>query len=148
MISPEVLRRYPYFGGIQEEVLRELAMIAEENCVAAGTVLFREGDPADHLCLIQDGEVIIQYLLGTGELRTVDTLTEGDLLIWSALVAPYRTTAMGTATKQTHLVRIRAAKLREYCDGDPLLGYRLMTHVTKLLANRLEGARIQLAAAG
>ena len=105
MISPEVLRRYPYFAGINEESIKQLAMIAEEKVVPANTVMFREGDPATHLSVILKGEVNIQYYLGNGELRTVDTLVDGDLLMWSALVEPYKTTALGTTTKETHLVR-------------------------------------------
>ncbi len=108
-------------------------------------VMFREGDPATHLSIILKGEVNIQYTLGDGELRTVDTLVEGDLLMWSALVEPYHATAMGTTTKETHLLRIDAARLRDLCDRDPLLGYRLMTQVARLLAHRLESARVQLA---
>jgi CRP-like cAMP-binding protein len=146
MISPEVLRRYPYFGGIGDESLKLVAMLADEVTVPAGTQMFNEGDPATYLYLIIRGEVNIQYLLGTGELRTVDTLVDGDLLVWSAMVEPYKTTAVGTATKETRLVRISAPKLRALCDKDPLLGYRLTIEVAKLLSHRLEGARIQLAA--
>ncbi len=145
MISPEVLRRYPYFAGIDDESLKQLAMIAEERSVPANTVMFREGDPATHLSVILKGEVNIQYVLGTGELRTVDTLVDGDLLMWSALVEPYRATALGTTTKETQLARIDASKLRQLCTKEPILGYRLMTQVTKLLAHRLERARVQLA---
>ena len=145
MISPETLRRYPYFGGIGEESLKEVAMLADEVTMAAGTTMFNEGDPACYLYLIVRGEVNIQYLLGNGDLRTVDTLVGGDLLVWSAMIEPYKTTAVGTTTKETHLVRIDARKLRELCDKDPLLGYRLATQIAKLLAHRLEGARIQLA---
>ena len=145
MISPEVLRRYPYFAGINDESLKQLAMIAEERSVPAGSVMFREGDPASHLSVILKGEVNIQYMLGNGELRTVDTLVDGDLLMWSALVEPYKATALGTTTKETQLVRIDAAKLRQLCEQEPILGYRLMTQVAKLLAHRLEGARVQLA---
>lgn len=145
MISPEVLRRYPYFAGINDESLKQLAMIAEERTIPDDTVMFREGDPANYLSIILKGEVNIQYVLGDGEVRTVDTLVEGDLLMWSALVEPYKATAIGTTTKETHLARIDAAKLRVLCDREPLLGYRLMTQVAKLLANRLEGARVQLA---
>jgi CRP/FNR family transcriptional regulator, cyclic AMP receptor protein len=147
MISPEVLRRYPYFGGISVESLKLVAMLADEVSVAAGTQMFNEGDPAQYLYLILRGEVNIQYLLGTGELRTVDTLVDGDLLVWSAMIEPYKTTAVGTTTKATQLVRISAPKLRELCDKDPLLGYRLTIEVAKLLSHRLESARIQLAAA-
>lgn len=145
MISVEVLRRYPHFAGIADDSLRQLAMIAEEKVVPADCVMFREGDPASHLSIILKGEVNIKYMLGDGESRTVDTLIEGDLLMWSALVEPYRATATGVTTKETHLARIDAAKLRQLCEEQPILGYRLMTQVVKLLANRLEGARVQLA---
>ena len=38
MISPEILRRYPYFAGIDDASLRQLAMIAEEKkCIPPGT---------------------------------------------------------------------------------------------------------------
>jgi CRP-like cAMP-binding protein len=146
MISLEILRRYPYFAGVREESLKRLAMIADEKSVPANTVMFRDGDPADYLYIIVAGEVNIQYLLGNDELRTVDTLVAGDLLCWSALVEPYKATAIGITTKKTDLVRFDAANLRKLCDEDPMLGYRLSNQVAKLLSHRLEEARIQLAA--
>ena len=147
MISPEMLRRYPYFAPIQEDTLHQIAMIAEERFVEADYEMFPLGTPADHLFVIIDGEVDIQYVLPNGEHRTVDTLIDGDLLVWSALVAPYLTTGIGTTTKPTHLIAIEAAPLRAICEEDPQLGYRLMTEVSKLLSHRLEGARVQLAVA-
>jgi hypothetical protein len=42
----------------------------------------------------------IQYTLGDGELRTVDTLVAGELMMWSALVEPYRSTG-GLTTGST-----------------------------------------------
>ncbi len=89
--------------------------------------------------------VDIQYTLVTGERCTVDTLVPGDLLGWSALVEPYRMTAIATAPAGTRLIKIEAKRLRELCDRDPLLGYRLMSQVVKLLDDRLDGARVQLA---
>jgi CRP/FNR family transcriptional regulator, cyclic AMP receptor protein len=145
MISPEVLRRYPYFAGVADESLKAVAMLAEEKCFPAGKHLFSEGDTADFLNIIVQGQVNIQYLLGNGELRTVDTLVDGDILGWSALIEPYKYTAIGTTTKETQVVAIQAKKLRELCANDPLLGYHMTVEVAKLLAHRLESARIQLA---
>jgi CRP/FNR family cyclic AMP-dependent transcriptional regulator len=145
MISPEVLRRYPYFATINEETLKAVAMMAEERVVAPGTEMFREGDPAGTLNLITKGEVDIQYILGNGEHRTVDTLVDGDLLGWSALVEPHKYTANAIARKETHFVAIDGEKLRTLCTTDPQLGYRLLTQIAKLLAHRLDGARVQLA---
>ena len=146
MISPEALRRYHYFGNIGEESLKALAMIAEEKEVPGGTEMFREGDPADTLHVITQGEVEIRYLLGSGEERTVDTLVGGELLCWSAMIEPYKVTAIGTTTKDTALICLDGKKVRDLCDSDPRLGYQLTKEISKLLAQRLESARVQLAA--
>lgn len=145
MISPEVLRRYPYFADVSEESLKKVAMMSEEQTVASGTVLFREGDKADDLYIITEGEVDIQYTLGSGELRTVDTAVAAEMIMWSALVEPFRSTAIGTARKDSKLVAIPGGKLRELCEQDHDLGYRMLIGLVKLLAARLEGARVQLA---
>jgi hypothetical protein len=145
MISPEMLRRYPYFVSVGEESLKRIAMMADEVNVDAGTRMFNEGEPANQLYVIVQGEVNVQYQLGNDELRTVDTLVGGDILVWSAIIAPYKTTAIGTATKPTQLIQIDAVKLRALCEEDPRVGYQLVIEVAKLLAHRLEGARAQLA---
>ncbi len=145
MISPEILRRYPYFAAANEDSLRELAMMADEVSVAAGTIMYREGDKADRLYVLADGEVDIQYTLGSGELRTVDTIVPGELLMWSALVEPYKSTAVVTARQDCKLYALDATKLHALRDKDHELANHLLLHLTKLLATRLEGARIQLA---
>ena len=145
MISPETLSRYTYFAGISDEGLKRIAMIAEEKAIPGGTRVFSEGDPASHMLIIVKGEINIEFLLGNGELRVVDTMAEGDLLGWSALIEPYKMTANGTAAKNTDLIRFDAIKLRQLCEKDAVLGYHLITQIAKLLAHRLEGARVQLA---
>jgi len=52
--------------------LRALAMLCEEELIPAGTVMCREGDKADKLYILVDGEVDIQYTLGSGELRPTE----------------------------------------------------------------------------
>ncbi len=146
MVSPELLRRYPCFAGIGHETLRRLAMIAEERVFPAGTAIFREWDRADWFYVILAGEVRIQYRGPKGEARTVDTLEEGDILAWSALVQPYRTTGVGTAAKETRVVALPATRLRDLCEEDPRLGFDLMGEVVRRLAARLDSIRAQIAA--
>ena len=145
MISPELLRRYPYFGAVNDDALKEVAMVSEEINAAAGQQIFAEDDPAENLYLLMEGEVDLQYTLGSGELRTVDTLVAGDLMVWSALVEPFKCTAVGTVRKDAKLIAINGPKLRELWENNLDLGYRMLISVTKLLATRLEGARVQLA---
>jgi CRP/FNR family transcriptional regulator, cyclic AMP receptor protein len=145
MISPEVLRRYTYFAGITDEGLKQIAMIADEQAIPANTRIFNEGDSANHMLIITQGEINIEFQLGSGELRIVDTMVAGDLLGWSALVEPYKMTANGTTTKSTELIRFDGIKLRQLCEKDTAVGYHLVMQIAKLLAHRLEGASVQLA---
>jgi CRP-like cAMP-binding protein len=145
MISPEILRRYPYFAAADDEGLRNLAMICDEITVAAGAVMYREGDKADKLYILTEGEVDIQYTLGSGELRTVDTVVPGELLMWSALVEPFKSTAVVTVRSHSKLIALDADKLRAFCVKDLKVANDVLLHLTKMLATRLEGARIQLA---
>ncbi len=147
MISPELLRRYPCFATIAEETLKAVALIAEEGAVPAGAQIHTEGEPADILSIIVDGKVDIQYTLVNGERRIVDTLELGDILGWPAMVEPYRITCIATARTATRLIKVDAKRLRELCERDTLLGYRIMGQVIKLLSERLEGARVQVATA-
>ena len=147
MISTELLRRYPYFADISEEALKEVAMISDEVTAAVGSAIFCEGDRADNLFILCEGEVDLQYTLGSGEMRTVDTLVAGDLILWSALVEPYKSTATGTVRKEgdAKMISVDGKKLRQLCETNHDLGYRMLISITKLLATRLEGARVQLA---
>lgn len=148
MISPEVLRAYPYFAGANEESLRQLAMATEELTFQEGQLLFREGQAAERLYILIRGEVDIQYELNTGEHRTVDTVVAGDVLVWSALVRPYRTTALAIARRTSEVIAVDSRKLRELCESDRDLGFSLMTEIAQATSHRLEGARVQLATRG
>jgi CRP-like cAMP-binding protein len=146
MVTPDLLRRYVYFSDLSDEGLQKLIAIADEVSVAAGETLFAEFDPAERFFLIVEGEVDLEYELGSGEMRLVDALVAGELLVWSAFVKPYRCTTTGIAIKDTKLICFDAAKLRAVCEEDHELGHHLLEHVAQMLASRLEGARAQLAA--
>ena len=57
MISPEKLRYYPLFAGQNEEMLKQIAMLADEKEVREGGRLLVEGEIANTLCLIEEGTV-------------------------------------------------------------------------------------------
>ena len=145
MISPELLRRYPYFAPIHEWTLKRIAMVSHERIYVPGEHIFDEGEPADFVYLIVHGEVELQYLLPTGESRTTDIIPAGELIGWSGLVDPHRRVSRAIAMRETEIVAIEAEMLRLLCDEDCSLGYRLMEQVCKILSSRLDATRMQLA---
>jgi CRP-like cAMP-binding protein len=158
MISPELLRRYPYFAGVSERCLKAVAAISEERTFKAEEKIFEEsgkllacdriyekGEEASQLMILTKGQVDIAFELGDGKKIVVGSLTSGDLMAISALVPPYHLTATGIAKQDGSLIQIEALALRRLCEENPDLGYHLMKGISQALAQRLNETRIQLA---
>jgi hypothetical protein len=65
MISPELLRRYPFFGLLTDAQLKAIAMIAQEENISSGTQIFKEGNKADTFYLLLQGSVDLFYTVDT-----------------------------------------------------------------------------------
>jgi CRP/FNR family cyclic AMP-dependent transcriptional regulator len=148
MISPERLRRFSHCAQAPDEMLKKVAMISEGRVFKKGEHLFGEGEPADYLMFLEQGEVNILYHLGDMSEAVVDTLVAGETLAWSALLTPYKLTATGVGRVDGSLIAVKAPELRALCQENPKYGYQLMMEVAKTLRSRLEATRVQLAAKG
>jgi signal transduction histidine kinase len=98
------LRSADVFADLTEERLTWLAELGEVAEVRAGTVVARQGDPADAFWLILDGRVRWTRRVGGREVHAV-TLGPGEVFAELILIlgASYPTT--GTAIEATTLVR-------------------------------------------
>lgn len=145
MISPEALRRFSLFAGLDPAVFKDLAMAGEEIDLPAGAVLFSEGGDADALYLISDGTVELKINMDEAGTRQfgLQTLVAGDVVGWSALVEPYRYTLSAAANTPVRLVRLDAGALHELMDADLELAYTLMHRLAQALGQRLTNLRVQ-----
>jgi CRP-like cAMP-binding protein len=146
MISPETLRRYPFFAGLGEHTLKQIAMLTEEEEVEAGEWLFREGDEARLLYLVLDGAVTLTLRLVEGDenVAEVSTLGMGELVGWSSLVAPHTYKLGAQVIQKTKVISFDADSLRGLLDENPVVGYQMMQNLSKVMGERLINLRIQL----
>ncbi len=63
MISPEKLKRFPFFAPFNAEQLRQIAMLSDEDEVKKGEVLFEECQPATTFYVLQKGGIELFYNL-------------------------------------------------------------------------------------
>lgn len=153
MVSPELLRRYPFFGFLSHDQMREVAILTEEVSPAADTILFRIGDAADALYFLQDGGVELHYVVMDEHLPQlrkdflIGIVNPGEVLSISALIEPYELTATAVTTEPSRLLKIDAAQLRELCDQDHDLAFGFQKQMAKTTMARLHATRILLAAA-
>lgn len=150
MISPELLRRYPFFCCLDDAQQKAVAMIAEEISVPAGTVLFEEGQLANALYLLLEGSVDLYFTVpGEGQGKPgkefwVGEINPGEPLGISALIEPYRLTAMARARTSSRLLKVDAAALRALCEVDNRMAYALLRQVAKAAMERLHATRVQM----
>lgn len=153
MVSPELLRRYPFFGPFDDNEIGDIAMISEEVFYQAGDTVFEVDQPAAALYVLVEGAVEIWYVAidkHEQDLRKefyVNDINPGDIFGISALVEPhlYTTTALSTAS--TRLIKLDGPALRSLCQLDPKLEAAMMHRVAKVAMDRLHDTRVQLLAA-
>ena len=145
MISPEKLRRFPLFAGVDPALLKDIAMVGEEVAFDEGEWLFIEGDDANALYLVLGGSLELKIDLNQDGTRRADllTLTEGSVAGWSALVDPYVYTLGALAMTTVQAAHLDGVKLRRLMDANPVLGYQIMKQLSKVLGERLTNMRIQ-----
>ncbi len=149
MISPELLRRYPFFCCLNDAEQKAIAQVAEEIICETGTVLFEEGQPVQALHFLLEGSVDLYYKVpGDGsDPLLVSEVSIGEPFGISALIEPYNLTATARVSRPSRILRIPAAALRGLCEADSKMGYALMRQVAHVAMERLHFARVQLAAA-
>jgi len=153
MISPELLRRFPFFNFMDEAQLKAVAMIAEENEYKKDEVIVDAGKPASHFFFLIDGSVSHNAVV-TSEHDPyykkeyfVSNFNPGEIFGISALIEPYMFTATLRADKTSHVIQVNAAALRALCEVDTKLALGLNRAVAKAAMDRLQQTRMQLVAA-
>ena len=153
MISPELLRRYPFFGLLYDDQLKKIAMISEDESHDQGYTIFHEGKPAEALFLLISGSVDLYYLVEEEyhpELNKeffVGEINPGEPFGISTLIEPHILTSTARAAEPVRLIRIDGAALHQLCDGDPRLSCVLTQQAARVAIERLAFTRVQLAAA-
>ena len=153
MVSPEMLRRYPFLSFMNHEQLHEVAMITEEKILEAGAVLFTAGEPANTLYLLREGGVELHYTVTDerGMEREQDFLVgmvnPGDVVGISALIRPHQFTTSALISESSQLLELDAVELRALCEKDTVLTAEWQRHIAEVTLERLHNTRIQLLAA-
>lgn len=112
---------------------------------AVGSVILREGDDTPFLGVIEEGRVALRLRVPErGDRVTIVTIEAGELLGWSAVVAPYRATVDAVATAPSHLLAIDAVALRGLLATDCELAAELLPLVLEAVSGRLTASWSQL----
>jgi CRP/FNR family transcriptional regulator, cyclic AMP receptor protein len=122
-----------------------LAGVARPIEYGDGAVVLREGADTPFLGLVVEGRVALRLRVPEGGDRvTLATVEPGELVGWSAVVAPFRSAADAVATESTRVLAYDAPSLRALIAGDPDLASEVLPIVLACVASRLGASWQQL----
>lgn len=159
MVSPELIRRYPFFAGLSQDHLIALAKAAYEKKTKSGYKFFCEGKELTEFYLVVEGAVSIDFAVPdpdvkqevseqlTGDLKTKDvtvsTVGTGDVFGWSAIVPPCNATAGATAVTPCRVIAFDCEKLREDFKQDTGFACSMILRAAHVMRDRLRDIRIE-----
>lgn len=136
-VSVEKVSKSILFQGLDDSEIRQVLSIGQARVYNSGDVVFKEGDEAVHIYVVEEGKLDIR----TPEKQTVYTASAGDILGWSTLMLPYKRTASAIAANKARVVIIDQAKLQEFCEKNSPIGYKITRNVGRLIAIRMRTAK-------
>jgi CRP/FNR family transcriptional regulator, cyclic AMP receptor protein len=139
-----VLHDVPLFQGLTPAELELIAGCGSNVRFRDGEFLFREGDQADTFYVLRHGAVALETFVPARGPVTIDTLEAGEVLGWSWLFPPYRWHFDARALSLVRATSFDGACLRGKCEGDPRLGYDLMSRFAQVVIDRLQWTRMRL----
>lgn len=145
-MSSDAFNTLPIFQGMsrpEQEMLRGL--FVPYSC-GDQSMIFEQGDPAEFLYIVVEGEVIVSFKPDDGPAITVARILPGGIVGWSAALGSRMYTSAAFCTADTHLLGIRGTDLRKLCEQYPETGVILLDRLATVIAQRLTNTHDQVLA--
>ncbi len=133
----------------QSELLKDLTAEEAQRILALGTrvalpsgaTLFRLGEPADRLFLVERGRIRLtlpMQVRGRQEDVVVEERTAGQTVGWSALIPPHKFTLAAGAPLDSEVIALPREELRKHFAENPSVGYKITLNLAVVIGHRLQ----------
>lgn len=122
-----ILRKNPYFDGLSDEILKDIAVVTQLREFERGDVLFWEGDPCSGLHILESGSVKLYRVSPQGRQYIITVLTDGatcnEVPAFDGGTNPVNVEALET----TQVWVVDAHTLREMVKANPEFALRILS---------------------
>lgn len=131
------LRGLELFKDLKDRELGFLVESLHTRSYKEGEIVFMEGDIGRALFILETGKVELTRRDEEGKSRRIFTLEEGDFFGEMALLEQLPRMATAVAVERSQLHLLYRSKLDSILHYHPQIGISIMTHLARLLSNRL-----------
>jgi hypothetical protein len=133
MIGIDRLRKVDVLQGLTDWELKIASHFLKEENVPEGITLFQEGQKADRLFILEQGEVSLQFPRG----EPYNLPGPGRILGWSFLIPPHRYTASAETSTASKLLVMESPDFYYLIHKEPRMGVKVMSNLAQVVASRL-----------
>lgn len=130
------LHQFKIFAELDVAELEAIAGVSDVQQFEPGEELITEGRPADKLYLFLKGRAAVEVQLPEGDQVLIDELGPGELIGWGAVMEPHVYTATAWTVEPSELIVVDGARLRELCDDNKQMGYKVVKGVGEVMSKR------------
>jgi toluene monooxygenase system ferredoxin subunit len=138
LAPPSALDSSELFKGLPRDTLARLQALCKSETHPEGSTLYRVGDPAEDLYILESGRV--EFLIGRDERTTPAgfVLRTGEVFGWAALMdgQPSRI-ARATCLEKSSVLRMNGREVLKVLESDPASGYLVMRRLAELITRYL-----------
>jgi CRP-like cAMP-binding protein len=132
---------FEHYTGKQLETIADMSSIREYK---VKDILFEQYDELSEVFVLIEGSLSLGISLAKEKRIHLGTIEEGQLFSWSAVFAPFISTAWVMAMAPSRVVAIDAKKLNKEIEKDCDFGFKTMSKIAQTISHRLSDTRFQL----
>ena len=136
------LEKVDIFKGFSQDQLKAASKGGKEKQYLYEEKLFAEGEDANRIWLVVDGQVHLRFDLPgrpTSEQNTVFAIAAGQTLGWSSFVPPFKYALSAySATKTCKILQIKKDHLLECFEQNPRMGLIFMKNVAAIASKHFD----------
>jgi len=129
MISSNNLKIFPLFNELDENQLTQISKNAKGLEFEADSVIFKEGETADHIYLLSSGKILLEQKIASNMIIIVDTLKPGDIFGTASIMGIDTYTLDAVAAEKSDVIILSSYDFRDMLSKNPSMGYSILKNL-------------------
>ena len=136
----DTLGRSELFLGLENNELKMIASLpsTKQECYPAGHTLFKAGDRAKNIYVLEEGQIeIVAETITNDQAKpvTVDIITKGGIVGWSALVRPSSYVLSAVCETSCSMTAISGGELLALFDREHEIGHKVFQGLSHIIGS-------------
>jgi CRP/FNR family transcriptional regulator len=136
--------KLPILSGMNNEQRAILNPLFTENHKSSGSIIFNQGDLAEFLYFLIEGEINLRYKPEDGPEINLTSIKPNDVFGWSSVLGRQTYTSSAICASDCRMVRIRGKNLVKLCENNPDTGAVILERLSAIIPERMQGHHIQM----